>query len=86
MNPREYFALTVITLDRQKAYFRARDTNALNELKKLEEMVLDEVVRVAMLDKDTHKYIDENCPEISAILRLKEVQKQIEIKFEGEVI
>lgn len=81
MNAKDYFKLTAKMLDRQKEYFRTRADDKKKESMALEEVVMGEVIRVAMLDEEAHKFVSENCPEIAARLKMAEVKQQIELKF-----
>ena len=46
MNPKEFFDLVAKMRDKQREYFRTRNTGVLKESKRLEKQVDDEITRV----------------------------------------
>lgn len=52
MNAKDFFALVSRMRDKQKEYFRTRSTSVLQESKRLEKQVDDEIKRVNEIIKD----------------------------------
>ena len=81
MKPKDYFLLTAIMLDRAKQFYKSRDTEMQREAMGYEDQVTAEIVRVAQLDAEVHKFITDKCPWLAARLKAAEMAKQVELNF-----
>lgn len=81
MNAKDFFKLTAKTIDSERTANVCKDDKAKEAFAAYESYIIEEVLRVALLDEEIYQFIYAECPYLASMLKMREMQRQVEARF-----